>query len=398
MAYDGVDIDFDPLTEEGKTDINTQVEDEYDSLLPTEGETNESIFSRFKARFGRGFRYALNRFNKSFRIRNNDNSMPQYMELEQMNNIAEREERINEAENNLSDRYPEWDPSKSAFLFTIDEYNRVEVRLKSKGAKAYHLFNGGWDNALPKTILDNLGMTADDFRESINGKEELDSRYPENTLSRENGYSYRYTLGKLEITHTKLGGWHKVFNSENEINEKLPKSITDVLGREAVDIADEKTNEILEIDKKLERIDEEQIDTVETREARRTLQDTRDELVNEQEEVEEKLSLKEKIKQIIKRYGLTVTGIALAVGTIIGVIISSLQSGLSAVAKGVGSSLKAIGKKLAAILPGMIGAIASFIFKTAGEVVGFLGKHAWLLIVGVVVLMVSQLKKRLNKK
>ena len=130
----------------------------------------------------------------------------------------------------------------------------------------------------------------------------------------------------------------------------------------------------------------------------RELQEQKDALENEREVIEEKLPLKERIKQIIKRHGLTITGIALAVGTIIGVIINSLQSGLSAVAKGVGSGLKSLGAKLAAILPGMIGAIASFIFKTAGEVVGFLGKHAWVLIVGVVVLMVSQLKKRINKK
>ena len=134
------------------------------------------------------------------------------------------------------------------------------------------------------------------------------------------------------------------------------------------------------------------------REDRLTLQKTRDELVNEREVVEEKLPLKDRIKQIIKRHGLTITGIALAVGTIIGVIINNLSSGLASVAKGVGNGLKSLGKKLAAILPGMVGAIASFLFKTAGEVVSFLGKHAWALIIGVVVLMVSQLKKRVNKK
>ena len=126
------------------------------------------------------------------------------------------------------------------------------------------------------------------------------------------------------------------------------------------------------------------------------LKEQKEALVNEREKIVEKLPLKDRVKDIIKRYGLTVTGIALAVGTIIGVIVSNLSSGLSAVAKGTANALKGLGKKLAAILPGMIGAIASFIFKTAGEVVGFLGKHAWVLIVGVVVLMVSQLKKKLK--
>ena len=481
MAFEGVDIDFDPLTEEGRTDINDVVENEYDSLLPKDGEAENSIFSRFKRRFGwSGARYAINRFNKSFRIRNNDNSMPQYMELNQMddvNTLEKREERINEAANDLSDVYPEWNPSNSDFLFTIDEYGRVEVRLKTKGSKTYHLFDGKWtDGTPPRTILDKLGMTADDLKENTDGKDELDAHYPENNMNREHGYNFRYNDGNLEVTHTKLGKWYQVFNAKNEISGKLPKTITDRLGPTAVAIADEKTAKIITVDKKIERSDvgeastekkvneylakreqdrsdlkdmrkrvtdneeligsdedidnerhvalleendrlirsiaarEDELEVLEglvktseetlskAREDNRSLQKTRDGLVNEREVVEEKLPLKERIKQIIKRHGLTVTGIVLAVGTIIGVIINSLQSGLSAAAKGTGNALKALGKKLAAILPGMVGAIASFIFKSAGEVVSFLGKHVWALIIGVVVLMVSQLQKRVNKK
>ena len=87
-------------------------------------------------------------------------------------------------------------------------------------------------------------------------------------------------------------------------------------------------------------------------------------------------------------------GVATAVGVIIGVIVSSLQSGLTSVAKGVGNGLKALGKKLGQILPGMVGAIASFVFRTAGEAIGFLAKNAWLLIVGVVVYFVEQVKRK----
>ena len=71
-----------------------------------------------------------------------------------------------------------------------------------------------------------------------------------------------------------------------------------------------------------------------------------------------------------------------------------MNKGLSGLAKGVGNGLKALGKKLGELLPGMIGAIASFIFKTAGQVVGFLAENAWLLIVAVVVYFVEQVKKR----
>ena len=42
---------------------------------------------------------------------------------------------------------------------------------------------------------------------------------------------------------------------------------------------------------------------------------------------------------------------------------SNLQKGLTSLGKGVGGALKTIGKKIGEILPGMIGAIASFVFK-----------------------------------
>lgn len=56
-----------------------------------------------------------------------------------------------------------------------------------------------------------------------------------------------------------------------------------------------------------------------------------------------------------------------------------------------------MGKKVASILPGLlIGTIASFIFKTAGEVISFLGKNAWLLIVAVAIFLVESITK-INK-
>ena len=145
-----------------------------------------------------------------------------------------------------------------------------------------------------------------------------------------------------------------------------------------------------------QRIEELEVPNESTRLELQELEGEREALEGEREVIEERLSLKDRIKQIIKRYGVSVTGVALAVGVTIGVVLSSLQSGLASVAKGVGSALKSLGGKLANMLPGMIGAIASFIFKTAGEVVSFLGKHAWLLVVGVVVIMVGQLKKKLK--
>ena len=119
-----------------------------------------------------------------------------------------------------------------------------------------------------------------------------------------------------------------------------------------------------------------------------------DALENDREELEERVSLREKVKNIFKKYGFTVTAVFLAVGTVIGVIVDSLTKGLKSVATGVGNGLKELGKKIAGILPGLIGAIVSFIFKTAGSVISFLGKNAWLLILGVAVFTVERFQKK----
>ena len=62
---------------------------------------------------------------------------------------------------------------------------------------------------------------------------------------------------------------------------------------------------------------------------------------------------------------------ASAVGVVIGVIVANLKNGLTSLGKGVGNGLKTIGKKQGEILPGLVGAIASFVFRTAVEFVGF---------------------------
>ena len=61
-------------------------------------------------------------------------------------------------------------------------------------------------------------------------------------------------------------------------------------------------------------------------------------LENERYAIEKKLPLRERVKNIFKRYGFTVTAILLPVGLIIGVIVDS-------VAKGVGNGQKNTGKK-----------------------------------------------------
>ncbi|EDO44032.1 predicted protein [Nematostella vectensis] len=56
-----MDIDFDPTTEEGREDLNTTVDEDYDSLIPNDGEGRESWNERISNRFGRGASYFLKR-------------------------------------------------------------------------------------------------------------------------------------------------------------------------------------------------------------------------------------------------------------------------------------------------------------------------------------------------
>ncbi|KAK3719345.1 hypothetical protein QZH41_000532 [Actinostola sp. cb2023] len=126
--------------------------------------------------------------------------------------------------------------------------------------------------------------------------------------------------------------------------------------------------------------------------AERTQQD--EAFTAESEATEERMTLREKVKYIFKKYGFTFVGVAVAAGAVIAAVVSALSARLAAVAGAMGNELKAIGKKLAELLPGSIGAIASFIFRTAGEVVEFLTKNAWLVIIGIVVFLVERVSSK----
>ena len=105
-------------------------------------------------------------------------------------------------------------------------------------------------------------------------------------------------------------------------------------------------------------------------------------------------SLSEKVKEIFKKYGLTLTGIFVAAGVVIGTIVGVITDALKTMGKKFANGLKALGQKAASALPGLIGSIVSFLFKTAGQVFGFLAEHTWLLILAVVAFLVEKVMKK----
>ena len=190
-----------------------------------------------------------------------------------------------------------------------------------------------------------------------------------------------------------------LFNKDGELNEKIPKTIKDALGPPAEDIIRTKEEEISRREKKIQELQ----DSRETASENQRVQIDADieeqqneisRLEAENEHIEERMSLRDRVKSIFKKYGFTVFAVVSAVGLVIGVIVNNLKKGLTSLGKGVGGALKNIGKKIGEILPGMIGAIASFVFKTAGEAVGFLAKNAWLFILAAVMFMIEKFKKK----
>ena len=112
------------------------------------------------------------------------------------------------------------------------------------------------------------------------------------------------------------------------------------------------------------------------------------------QEREQELPLRERVKNIFKKYGWTLQAVALAVGIVLSALALAATNGLKAGTKALGNGLKAIGQKLGSLLPGLIGSIVSYIFKAAGSVLSFLGEHAWLLILAVVAFFMERLLKK----
>ena len=109
-----------------------------------------------------------------------------------------------------------------------------------------------------------------------------------------------------------------------------------------------------------------------------------DRLQTQISERERAMPLRERVREIFKKHGLTITAIVLSAVATIASVVGALTNALKASGNSIGNGLKDIGSKLGSILPGLIGSIVSFLFKTAGQAIGFLVEHTWLLILAAV--------------
>ena len=232
----------------------------------------------------------------------------------------------------------------------------------------------------------------------------LKNKFPNWNL---NDSSFNVTLNSkggvdVMLTDTRKAAPHEIIDVDGNINEreiKKSKKIQKSLGKPAEQIVKNNETERARREKKISELQENRKTATEAQKENinrniNEQQEQIDELERENEEIEGRMSLRDKIKKIFKKYGLTITAVISAVTVVISVLVSNLKKGLTTLGKKLGEGLKDVGKKLGQILPGLVGAIALFIFKTAGEAIGFLAKNAYLLILAVVIYFAEKFEKR----
>ena len=111
-------------------------------------------------------------------------------------------------------------------------------------------------------------------------------------------------------------------------------------------------------------------------------------------EREATMPLRERVREILKKYRVTVTAIFLAAGITIGAVVGVITNALKSMGNQLANGLKTVGKKAASALSGLLGVIVSFLFKTAGQAIGHLAEHTWLLILAAVVFIFEKYIKR----
>ena len=341
-------------------------------------------------------------------------------------NIRERDEeydRMRDARQQLKRYLPNYVPNDSTFNVRFGADGSIEGKLSIAGNNVWHTIidKDGVIKLedLPKTMRKALGS---DYETMLNKYNDVVSQLNEEKEKHNELLSAVQGIDSLLATRTEeIGGYVEREKELREFIEKQQaqkaenKNLFDQTVKQNIELkiqAEKLLDEVKLYKEEIDKYKKGKSNSLKLVESNERLQDEVDKLkeqlknktisIDEQlsgvegrkDEILKNLPLRERLKYIFKKYGFTVFAVLSAVGVIIGVIVSNLSKGLSALGRGVGNGLKTIGKKLGEILPGMVGAIVSFLFKTAGQVIGFLGENAWLLIMAVVLYFVESIKKK----
>ena len=166
------------------------------------------------------------------------------------------------------------------------------------------------------------------------------------------------TRGEVEVilADTRKAVPHVIIDADGNVNEreiKKSKKIQNSLGPPAEDIIRTKEEEISRREKKIQELQASRETASENNDADIEERNEISRLEVENDIIEERMSLRDRVKLIFKKYGFTVFAVVSAVGLVIGVIVNNLKKGLTSLGKGVGGALKNIGKKIGEILPGI---------------------------------------------
>ena len=317
------------------------------------------------------------------------------------------------AENEIFKEFPNADKNK--IKYRMDDKGRTEVGLISPQKKYYRLLTeipgerGKYQisPSLPKEVLRALGESRREtiqkeirrLSEGINENkkiaEDTTKDQTERNKARERAkmqISSRIDLQKQSDQlkageYTRDGGGQsislEVFQNNEKTRQEREKELQQEKEEQEKIINDENApiSEKETAGEKIEEINEEQ-----------------NKIQNEREIKTERLSLRdrlrEKVKAIFKKYGVTVTAIFLAAGVTIGAVVGAITNALKSMGNQLANGLKTVGAKAASALPGLIGAIVSFLFKTAGQAIGYLAEHTWLLILAAVAFIFEKYIKR----
>ena len=244
----------------------------------------------------------------------------------------------------------------------------------------------------------------------------------------------RGTGANIEVKMRNKTKWYPLYtkskgDTEKTFNTNLPNEIQAALdpyeGLRTEDARikqmDQELEDLLESieeDKKVAE-DENERDDIRARgrekikdnlERKAQVEQERERAVQEREQIVERLplrewarirlqTLRERSTALFKKHGFTIATVVTAVGITIGVLAKILADGAAAngiktVGKKVGDGLKDLRKRIGAILPGLVGAIASFVFRAAGQAISFLAKNAWLIILAVAAFMIQKLTEK----
>jgi len=194
----------------------------------------------------------------------------------------------------------------------------------------------------------------------------------------------------------KIGELDTSILQEEQKRDSLERRLNSTRSSDVLKEQESKLLQLNEVDQAI--INDDYAEEMDKEAAEERIADRNAELARLQTQIverEEAMPLRERIKEIFKKHGVTVASILLAAGVTIGVVVNAIAKGLKATGKAMANGLKEIGAKLGSLLPGLIGQVAHFLFSTAAKAVGFLAEHTWLIILAVVAFLFEKyIKKR----